>query len=51
MDLFKKIVEKRKPDIIHFWGTEYLYALEFFKMLKNNGGGGTKKKLLFQYKV
>lgn len=38
VDLFKRIVEKRKPDIIHFWGTEYLYALEFFKMLKNNGG-------------
>ncbi len=46
VDLFKKIVEKRKPDIIHFWGTEYLYALEFFKALKNNGRGYEEKTII-----
>lgn len=28
---FKEIVAKEKPDIIHIWGTEFIYSLEFYK--------------------
>lgn len=44
VDWFKKIIEKRNPDIIHFWGTEFLYALEFYKVLKMIGGEEYEKR-------
>ena len=34
---FKKILERINPDIIHFWGTEFLYSLEFYKVVKKIG--------------
>lgn len=43
---FKKIVEKEKPDIVHFWGTEFLYALEFYKALKKCEGEYEEKTLI-----
>lgn len=33
--IFEKILKKENPDIIHFWGTEFLYSLEFYKVAKN----------------
>ncbi len=35
--IFKAILDSKKPDIIHFWGTEFLYSLEFFKIAKKCG--------------
>ena len=43
---FKKILEKTKPDIVHFWGTEFLYALEFYKVLKNYQQGRYEDKAI-----
>lgn len=35
--IFEKILKKENPDIIHFWGTEFLYSLEFYKVVKKYG--------------
>lgn len=35
--IFENICDTEKPNIVHFWGTEFLYSLEFFKVLKTKG--------------
>lgn len=45
---FRKILEKRKPDIIHFWGTEFLYSLEFYNVLKEYEGYEEKTVISIQ---
>ena len=32
------IIEKEKPDVVHFWGTEFLYVQKFYNALKINEG-------------
>lgn len=38
VEYFKMIIEKEKPDVVHFWGTEFLYAQKFYNALKINEG-------------
>ena len=33
---FRNIIKKEKPDIIHIWGTEYVFALEMVNAAENN---------------
>ena len=33
--IFKEIVKNVDPDVIHIWGTEFIYSLEFYKAVKS----------------
>jgi glycosyltransferase involved in cell wall biosynthesis len=34
-NIFKFIIQKYKPDLVHIWGTEYSHSLQFFEVFNN----------------